>query len=106
MYAVFEVAGFQFSAQEGDVLKVPYHKADKGSQLEIDQVLLIKDGDEARVGTPTVPDAKIEAEVLGDGQGDKVIVYKYKRRTKYRRTRGHRERYTEIKVNKIVSPSA
>jgi len=106
MYAVFELAGFQYSAQEGDTLRVPYQKAEKGSSLDIDRVLLIKSGDEATIGTPTVGDAKIEAEVVGDGLADKVLVYKYKRRTKYRRTQGHRQRYTEIKINKIVSPSA
>lgn len=106
MYAVFEHAGFQFGAQEGDVIRIPYCKAEKGSTLDIDQVLLIRDGDEARIGTPTVADAKVSAEVLGDGMDDKVLIYKYKRRTKYRRTQGHRQRYTEIKVNKIVSPGA
>jgi len=106
MYAVFELAGFQFGAQEGDVIRVPFQKAEKGASMDIDRVLLIKDGDEARIGTPTVADAKVTAEVLGNGMDDKVLIYKYKRRTKYRRTQGHRQRYTELKINKIVSPGA
>ena len=106
MYAVFELAGFQFGAQEGDVIRVPYQKAEKGSSMDIDRVLLVKDGDESRIGTPTVADARVQAEVMGSGMGDKVLIYKYKRRTKYRRTQGHRQRFTELKINKIVSPGA
>ncbi len=106
MYAVFEISGCQYSAQEGDVLRVPYQKVEAGSSLDIDRVLLIKNDEEATIGTPTVADAKVEAEVVGDGAADKVLVYKYKRRTKYRRTQGHRQRYTEIKINKITAPGA
>lgn len=106
MYAVFEIAGFQYSAQEGDVLRVPFRKSDTGTSLEIDRILLVKDGDQTTIGTPTVADAKIDAEVLGVGQDDKVLIYKYKRRTKYRRTQGHRQRFTEIKINKIHAPGA
>ena len=106
MYAVFEISGCQYSAQEGDVLRVPYQKAEAGSSLDIDNVLLIKNDDEATIGTPTVADAKVEAEVVGDGMAEKVLVYKYKRRTKYRKSQGHRQRYTEIKINKITAPGA
>lgn len=105
MYAVFEFSGVQYTAQEGDVLKVPFQKADPGSKIDIEQVLLIKDQDSALIGTPTVADAKIEAEIVAEGKDDKVLIYKYKRRTKYRRTQGHRQKYSEIKINKIVSPS-
>ncbi|MBU8932588.1 MAG: 50S ribosomal protein L21 [candidate division Zixibacteria bacterium] len=104
MYAVFEVSGVQFTAQEGDVLKVPLQKADPGSKFNIEQVLLVKNQDSTLIGTPTVADAKIEAEIMSEGKSDKVLIYKYKRRTKYRRTQGHRQKYTEIKINKIVSP--
>lgn len=106
MYAVFELAGFQYSAQEGDVLRVPHQKADQGASLNIDRILLIRNDDSTTIGTPTVADARIEAEVLGEGLADKVLIYKYKRRTKYRRTQGHRQRFTEIKINKIHSPGA
>ncbi|RKX28773.1 MAG: 50S ribosomal protein L21 [Candidatus Zixiibacteriota bacterium] len=104
MYAVFEVSGVQYTAQEGDVLKVPFRKAEPGSKIDIEEVMLIKDQDSTLIGTPTVADAKIEAKVIGDGKDDKVLIYKYKRRTKYRRTQGHRQKFTEIKINKIVSP--
>ncbi len=103
MYAVFSIAGSQFSAQEGDVLKVPSLKAEPGSTIEIENVLLVKNADDAKVGTPTVPDAKIEAEVVNSGLDDRVTVYKYKRRTKYRRKQGHRQPFTEIRIKKIVA---
>jgi large subunit ribosomal protein L21 len=104
MYAVFEVAGFQFSAKTGEVVKVPLQKADVGKKLAISNVLLVKSDDTVKVGTPFLEGASVEAEVIGHGKGDKVRVYKYKRRTKYRKTTGHRQDYTEIKVSNITAP--
>ena len=104
MYAVFQLSGVQYTAEEGTVLKVPLQHVEKGSKIDINDVLLVKDNDETMIGTPFVAGAKIEAEVLGDGQSDKVLIHKYKRRTKYRRTQGHRQRYTEIRINKIIIP--
>ncbi len=106
MYAVFEVAGFQYSAQEGDVLRVPHQKADPGTSLAIDRILLVRGDGATAIGTPTVADARIDAEVVGEGLADKVLIYKYKRRTKYRRTQGHRQRFTEIRINKLHAPGA
>jgi len=105
MQAVFQLSGFQFSAREGEVLKVPRQKVGVGESFEIDQILMLKDKDAATVGTPTVDGAKIKAELLSNGRGDKVTVFKFKRRTKYRRTQGHRQDYSEIKIKKIVKPS-
>ena len=104
MYAVFKLAGIQFSAEEGEVIKVPLQNAPQGDKIDITDVMLVKDKGNTLVGTPYVPDAKIQAEILGHGKDDKVLVYKYKRRTKYRRTQGHRQNYSEIKINKIVAP--
>ena len=104
MYAVFNLSGFQYTAEEGEVLKVPFQSSDAGSKFDINNVLLIKGKDDTLVGTPFIENAKIEAEVMGNGKDDKVLIYKYKRRTKYRRTQGHRQDFTEIKINKIVSP--
>lgn len=104
MYAVFQMSGFQYSGEEGSVVKIPLQKAEKGASLDISEVLLVKDKDNVMVGTPLVEGAKIEAEVVSSGKDDKVRVYKFKRRTKYRKTIGHRQDYTEIKINKIVTP--
>lgn len=103
MYAVFQISGFQYRAEEGTVLQIPTQDAKEGDKLSIPEVLLIqKDGD-LKVGTPFVDGAKVEAEVIRHGQADKVLIYKYKRRTKYRRTQGHRQGFTEVKINKILS---
>ena len=103
MYAVFQISGFQYSAKEGDLLQIPLQDAKAGDKISISEVLLVKNNDDAKVGTPFVENAKIEAEVVGHGKNDKVLIYKYKRRTKYRRTQGHRQDYSEIKINKIVA---
>ena len=104
MYAVFQMSGFQFSAEEGDTVHVPLQKASGGDKISITEVLLVKDGDKSIAGQPFVADASIEAEVIGHGKGDKIIVHTHKRRTKYRRTTGHRQDYTEIKINRISAP--
>ncbi|HEX2897128.1 MAG TPA: 50S ribosomal protein L21 [candidate division Zixibacteria bacterium] len=101
MLAVFKVGGHQFKAEKGDVLKVSKLKLSKGDKLEIKEVLMLRDKDEVIVGSPYVANAAVEAEVVGEGKDDKVLIYKYKRRTKYRRTQGHRQDFTEIKINKI-----
>lgn len=103
MYAVFQISGFQYSAQEGEVLQIPLQDAKQGDKIDISEVLLVKNNDDAIVGTPFVENAKVEAEVLSHGKNDKVLIYKYKRRTKYRRRQGHRQDYSEIKINKIVT---
>ena len=104
MYAVFKLSGIQFSAEEGEIIKAPLQNAKQGDKIDITDVLLVKDKGNTLIGTPYVADAKIQAEVLGHGKDDKVLIYKYKRRTKYRRTQGHRQKYSEVKINKIVAP--
>lgn len=104
MYAVIKVDGFQYRAEEGSLLKVPRQGAEKGAKMEIPDVMLVNTGKESLVGTPFVDGASVQAEVVRHGQDDKVLIFKYKRRTKYRRRQGHRQGYTEIKVNKIVTP--
>lgn len=104
MYAVFQISGFQYSASEGDTLRIPLQQVDSGNKLDINEVLLIKNDEDALVGKPFIENAKIEAEVLNSGKDDKVLIYKYKRRTKYRRRQGHRQDFSEIKINKIVTP--
>lgn len=106
MHAIFQMAGFQYRAEEGLVVRVPLRSSKAGDRLEIGEVLLVKDGDTSHVGTPYVAGAKIEAEVVQHGQGEKTLSFKYKRRTKYRRTLGHRQDYTDIKINRIIAPAS
>ncbi|MEW6049994.1 MAG: 50S ribosomal protein L21 [Candidatus Zixiibacteriota bacterium] len=104
MYAIFRLAGFQFRAEEGEVLRVPAKLQTTGDHVEISDILLVKSSDHALVGTPFVSGAKIEAALIGRGKGEKVHGYKYKRRTKARKALGHRQDYSELKIQKIVAP--
>ena len=105
MYAVIETGGTQFTVQEGMQVKIPRIEGTVGDKITIDKVLLISDGTEPKVGTPYITDATVEAELAAQEKDDKVIVYKYKRRTKSRRTRGHRQSITELKIIKINAPA-
>lgn len=105
MYAVVESGGLQFSVSEGDVIRVPKFTGDDGATHDIEHVLLLAGDGEPIVGKPYVEGAKVETEVVGQGKDDKVLVFKFKRRVKYRKLRGHRQPYTELKVNKIVAPA-
>ncbi len=106
MYAIFQLAGFQYRAEEGSVIRVPRQAGNQGDRLSISDVLLVSANGASVIGTPFVSGAKVEAEVVDHTRGDKLMTFKYKRRTKYRRTYGHRQDYTEIKVNRIVSPQS
>lgn len=103
MHAVFRTGGKQFRAAAGERLRIPSLDATAGTTVTFEDVLLVSDGDNVRVGTPTVEGATITAEVLGSGRGKKVIVFKRKRRKGYRRKQGHRQGYTEIRVERIDS---
>ncbi|PSQ98004.1 MAG: 50S ribosomal protein L21 [Bacteroidetes bacterium SW_7_64_58] len=103
MYAVVDVKDKQFKVREDDTLYVPYHsEADADQELTLDRVLLVSDGDgDVTLGTPTVEDASVEARVLEHVKGDKVIVFKKKRRKRYRVKRGHRQQYTQIQIESL-----
>jgi large subunit ribosomal protein L21 len=104
MYAVFETGGLQFSAEEGSMLKVPHISANPGDNISIDKVLMVKDGENSYIGSPYLESARIEAEIILEGLAQKIDVYKFKKRTKYRKLHGHRQKYTEIKIKKITPP--
>jgi large subunit ribosomal protein L21 len=100
MYAIIATGGKQYKVSEGDVIKVEKLGAEAGSTFTFDQVLLVG-GDDVKVGNPTVAGATVEASVVGDVKGKKVIVYKYKRKTGYHKKNGHRQAYTKVKIEKI-----
>ncbi len=103
MYAIVDVKDKQFKVREDDTLYVPYHSdADVDEQLTLDRVLLLsnEDGD-VTLGTPTVDGASITARVVDHVKGDKVIVFKKKRRKRYRVKRGHRQQYTQIEIESL-----
>lgn len=102
MYAIVQTGGKQYRIQPGDVLEVERLSADEGSTVELDQVLMVGDGDNVQVGAPLVTGAKVVAEVLGEEKGEKILVFRYKRKVRYRRHTGHRQTYTRIRINEIV----
>ncbi len=101
MYAVFKTGGKQFRAEPGGRLRIPSLDVEEGESVSFDEVLLTSDGDDVRIGRPLVEGAAVEAEVVEHGKSDKIIVFKRKRRKDYRRKQGHRQKYTEIRIDGI-----
>ncbi len=102
MFALVDIAGFQEKVEEGMKLRVPLLPAAGGAKVTFDKVLLLaKSADDVTVGKPYVSGAAVEVEVLSHGKGEKIRVYKMRRRKRYRRLKGHRQDYTEIEVTKI-----
>ena len=100
MYAIIATGGKQYKVSEGDIIRVEKIDAEAGSAYTFDQVLAVS-ADQMVVGTPTVDGASVEATVIGNGKAKKVIVYKYKRKTGYHKKNGHRQQYTQLKIEKI-----
>lgn len=101
MYAVIKTGGKQYRVQEGDVLMVEKLDVIEGSKVQFDEVLAISDENGLKVGTPVVEGATVEANVLGQGKGKKIIVFKFKKKKDYRRKQGHRQPYTKVQITKI-----
>ena len=101
MYAIIATGGKQYKVAEGDVVKVEKLGVEEGKKVSFDQVLLIGDDKETLIGNPTVKGAKVTATVTANGKGEKVIVYKYKRKSGYHNKNGHRQLFTEVKIEKI-----
>lgn len=105
MYAVVEIAGKQVRVGQGLRVKVPKLDLQEGEAHRIEDVLLVSDGDQTHLGAPKVEGAAVEAKVLGHGRDKKIIVFKMKRRKKYRNRNGHRQDYTELQIENIVLPN-
>ncbi|MBI2954690.1 MAG: 50S ribosomal protein L21 [Chloroflexi bacterium] len=102
MYAVVETGGKQYKVTKGQVIDVERLEAEPGRTIELDRVLLVSMDDKTDVGNPTVPEAKVIARVVGEEKGDKIIVFKYKPKTRYRRKTGHRQTYTRLAIEDII----
>ena len=102
MYAVFRSGGKQYRAAKGDGLRVEKLPAEDGATVEFDEVLLVGDGANVKVGSPLVKGGKVKAKVVETAKGKKVTVIKFKRRQNYLRTKGHRQWYTEVEVTGIT----
>lgn|SRR5487761_1720106 len=102
MYAVVRTGGKQYTVREGQQLDVETLPAAEGDRIDLGEVLLISDGDQVTLGTPLVVGARVVAEVLSHGRAKKVIIFKFKAKTRYRRKNGHRQPYTRLAVREIV----
>ena len=102
MYAVVKTGGKQYKVAPGEKLKVEQIPADVGAQVTLDQVLMVGEGESVRVGTPTVAGVSVRATVVAHGRGDKVKIFKMRRRKHYQKHQGHRQGYTELKIESIA----
>jgi large subunit ribosomal protein L21 len=103
MYAIIDVGGKQIRVTPEEVVRVPLLTAEVGSPVTFDRVFALRKNGEVKIGTPVVKGAKVIAEVLSHGKADKVVVYKYRRRKFYRRKKGHRQPYTEVRISEIAA---
>jgi len=101
MYAVFKTGGKQYRAVKGDTLKIEKLNAEEGDAVEFDQVLLVGEGENLKVGTPLVSGGKVQAKVLVQAKDKKIDVIKFRRRQNYRRTHGHRQPFTLVEITGI-----
>ena len=102
IYAVVETGGKQYKVSPGQTIDVERLDVAEGDTVELDKVLLIADGDKVTVGQPIVEGAKVVATSQGEGKGEKIIVFKYKSKVRYRRKKGHRQLYTRLLIDRIV----
>ena len=101
MFAVIVSGGKQYRVQEGQTLKVEKLAAEAGANVDFDRVLLVSNGDDVKVGAPVVEGAKVSAEVVSHGRGDKVKIIKFRRRKHHMKRQGHRQWFTEVKITGI-----
>ena len=102
MYAIIQTGGKQYRVSPGDVLRVERLPGERGEQVVLDQVLLVGDDQELKIGQPLMENASVKGQILSQGKAKKILVYKKKRRKNYRRTQGHRQLYTALKIEEIL----
>ena len=102
MYAIIDSCGKQYKVSEGDVVFFEKLDAEEGKTVSFDNVVLVSDGKDVKIGTPYVKGAKVEGTVVAHGKGNKILVYKYKAKKNYRRTQGHRQPYKKTEILKSI----
>ena len=100
-YAIIRTGGKQFRVEPGKTIRIPSLVGEEGSSVEFNDVLFGSDGNNARAGVPTLAGAKVTGQIVKHGRGDKIVVFKFKRRKNYSRKQGHRQGFTEVKINDI-----
>lgn len=102
MYAIIQTGGKQYNVKEGDLIDVDLLHSENGANVEFTEVLLVSDGSQTHVGAPLVASHSVMGELIGEVKGEKLIGMKYKRRKQERKTFGHRQRYSRVKITDIV----
>ena len=103
MYAVIKTGGKQYRVAAGEKIKVEQIAADVGSEITIDQVFMVGEGDAVKIGTPVVAGASVKCTVVSHGRHDKVKIFKMRRRKHYQKRQGHRQNYTELRIDSIAA---
>ncbi len=103
MYAVFETGGKQHKVTEGEIIRVEKLKAEPGTEVVFDKIMMVKTDEKVMIGRPYVDNASVKAEVVEQGKHKKIIIFKYKRKKNYQRKQGHRQRYTAIQIKEIAA---
>jgi large subunit ribosomal protein L21 len=101
MYAIVNTGGKQYKVSQGDILRVEKIPGEIGSPVSFDKVLMFSDGENVNIGQPVLDNVAVKGHIVEQGKAKKIIVFKYKRRKRYRWKRGHRQRYTAIKIDSI-----
>ena len=101
MYAVVATGGKQYRVEEGDILRVEKLPGDIGSTVAFDKILLYADGEQVKIGQPQVDGVTVHGQIVAQGKNKKILVFKYKRRKRYRRKLGHRQPFTAIRIDRI-----
>jgi len=102
MHAVIKTGGKQYRVRSGEQLRVELMTAEVGASVSFDEVLMVGEGDTAKVGAPLVPGARVKATVVAHGRGDKVHIFKLRRRKHFQKSQGHRQSYTEVRIDEVV----
>lgn len=101
MYAIIETGGKQYRVSPGDVVEVEKLPQEEGAPVTFDRVLLVADGEKVKVGNPFLPGVTVKGTLLGQIKGEKIIVFKYRAKTNYRRKKGHRQRLSRVRIESI-----
>jgi large subunit ribosomal protein L21 len=106
MYAVIATGGKQYKVQEGEILRVEKLDGEVGAPISFDQVLMVSDGETVQVGAPVLESMAVRGQIVEQGKAKKILVFKYKRRKRYRRKQGHRQPFTAIRIDAIGAVEA
>ena len=101
MYAVVATGGKQYKVEEGDTLRIEKLPGDVGSDVAFDKVLIFSDGEDVKIGQPEVEGVRVHGQIVAQGKSKKIVVFKYKRRKRYRRKQGHRQPFTAVRIDRI-----